>query len=240
MRAITTVYLKEIRAYLVSPIPYIVLALVTGYLSMHFFWREKPGFFLLKQASLADLFEQIPVAFIVLVPALTMRLWSEEVRSGTVETLLTMPVKPVSLVIGKHLAAWTVLLVCILGTLTVFFTVNGLGDVDAGVVWTGYLGALLMGGALLALGMWISSLTRHQIVAFLLTLVAGILLHFLAEAAHAAGPGLGSLFEDLSTQSRYASLGRGVVDFRDALYFVSVMVFFLYLNSESVENRRYR
>jgi ABC-2 type transport system permease protein len=236
MSGVMTVFRKELRSYVVGPIPYIFVALFAGILGWFFFYNS--FFFVMKQASMAQFFGMMPVAMTFLVPAITMRLWSEEVRGGTIETLLTMPVRSWALVTGKFLAAWVLLLVCLVATLPIYFTVNSLGDVDGGVVLTGYLGALLLGGALLALGMWISALTRHQIVAFLLTLIAGFALFFLGHAR--ASGALGSLFENLSTLSRYSALGRGVVDLRDVLYFASFGGFFLYLNTEAVENRRYR
>jgi ABC-2 type transport system permease protein len=114
------------------------------------------------------------------------------------------------------------------------------GDLDSGPVITGYLGCLLMGGALLALGMWVSALTRHQIVAFLVTAIVAFALVMLRMLARGAAEPFGALFENLSTASRFEAMGRGVVDLRDVAYFVTFMAFFLYCNVEAIENRRYR
>jgi ABC-2 type transport system permease protein len=238
MGAIWTVYKKEIRANLVSPVPYVVAVIFTGLAGILFFGVN--NFFLMKRASLDGLFDIMPWLMLFLVPAISMRQWSEELRGGTLESLLTLPASSGALVLGKFLASWTLLLVCLVLTFPIWITVASIGDLDSGPVRTGYLGCLLMGGALLAMGMWISSLTRHQIVAFLVTAVVAFGFVMLRLLARSAGEPLGALFEDLSTASRFEAMGRGVVDFRDLLYFLSFMAFFLYLNAEAVENRRYR
>jgi gliding motility-associated transport system permease protein len=236
MKATWTVFRKELRTYLVSPIPYVLLCLF-GIFVGYFFFDE---FYERSRASLEQLFGLFPWAIAILVPALTMRLWSEELRGGTVETLLTMPVRSSALVMGKFLAGWVLVIACLVATLPILITVASLGDVDYGPVWTGYLGAALMAAALLALGMWVSALTRHQVVAFLVALGAGLVLVFMGRNAQDAGPSLSGVFEQISVEARYRALGRGVVDFRDVLYFASFAGLFLYLNAQAVENRRYR
>ncbi|MFM8386584.1 MAG: ABC transporter permease [Planctomycetia bacterium] len=235
---------KELRATLVSPIPYILVALFALALSYVFFYgldeRRNPSFWLLSTASVNTLFGVIPVAFAVLVPALTMRMWSEEMRAGTLETLRTMPVSAGALVLGKFLACWVLLAACLLATLPIVLTVDGLGDLDWGPVWGGYLGAMFLGGALVALGLWISGLTRHQVVAFLVTLFAGLVLcQLLTSMASDANSGLGPVFHAIALDARYDALGRGVLEVRDLAYFASFTAFFLYLNAESIDSRRY-
>lgn len=232
------IYLKEMRAYLVSPIPYVLVFIFAIFMSWWFF---DPGeFFLVNVASMHSFFGVIPWVFILLVPALSMRLWSEEARGGTLEMLLTLPVKPWKLVGGKFLSAWTLLLFCLVATLPIPVTVSILGDLDWGPVIGGYLGALLLGGALLALGVWISALTTHQIVGFLIAAVVALVLVLMNYLATRVGGALGEAFEQISVASRFESMGRGVLDFRDILYFVSFILFFLYMNAMAVENRRYR
>jgi ABC-2 type transport system permease protein len=238
MHEMLTVYRKEMRAYLVSPIPYVLAVIFTAFMSWWFF--DLRDFFLSRTATMDSFFVMVPWAFIFLVPAITMRLWSEEVRGGTVETLLTMPVRAWHLVAGKFLSAWTLLLVCLALTLPIAYTVSSLGDLDWGPVVGAYLGTLLMGGALLALGLWISALTQHQIVAFLLTMICGFFLIVIGSVAGQGAGGLGAFLERLSIASRFEALGRGVIDLRDLLYFVTFTFFFLYLNTRAVENRRYR
>jgi ABC-2 type transport system permease protein len=238
MRAVWTVFRREMRASLVSPVPYVVAVIFTALAGFLFFMASE--FFLIGRASLDGLFDVMPWLMLFLVPAISMRQWSEEIRGGTMETLLTFPVRSSALVLGKFLAAWALLAVCLVLTTPIWITVGALGDLDSGPVLTGYLGSLLMGGALLALGMWISALTRHQIVAFLVTAVAAFALVMLRVLARKVDESIGTLFENLSTAARFEAMGRGVVDFRDVLYFVSFTAFFLYCNVEAIENRRYR
>jgi len=237
MHSAFTVYRKELRAYLVSPIPYVAAIIFTVVMAWLFFYGSDNQFFVIGKATLQSFFGLIPWILLFLVPAIGMRLWSEEVRGGTLEALMTLPVPTWSLVVGKFLAAWTILLICLVLTLPTPFTVSGLGDLDWGPVMGGYLGALLFGGALLSLSVWISALTRHQIIAFLITLVIGfglIIIQWLG------APGGGSIFSGISLRSHYDALGRGVIDFRDLLYFASFTGFFLYLNVQAIDNRRYR
>lgn len=245
MRGFGSVYAKEMRAYLVSPIPYILVALFTPLIGWLFFrGLEQVGmydFWLLRRASLDNLFAMLPIALAAIVPALTMRLWSEEYRAGTIETLGTLPITSGALVLGKFLAAWTLLAFSLVALLPIVFAVGSLGDLDGGPVLGGFLGALFLGSALLALGMWISALTRHQVVAFLITLAAGVVLTFLlTKVAGGAGGATGRVLSALALDARFESLGRGVLEVRDLAYFGSFTCFFLYLNAETVDNRRYR
>jgi ABC-2 type transport system permease protein len=232
-----SVYRKEMRAYLVSPIPYVLVFIFAAFMAWWFF--EPARFFEAGEASLGGFFGMIPWVFILIVPALSMRLWSEEARGGTLEVLMTMPMGSSQLVWGKFLSAWTLLLVCLLATFPIPLTVAILGDLDWGPVICGYLGALLLGGAMLALGVWISALTSHQIVAFLVAAVISLALVLMGLAVEVGGF-LGAAFERISVSTRYQSLGRGVIDIRDILYFVTFTAFFLYLNTVAVENRRFR
>jgi len=233
-----SVYRKEMRSYLTSPIPYVLVIIFAAYMGWWFFFLR--DFFLVRQARMENFFGILPWVFIFLVPAISMRLWSEEARAGTLETLLTLPVTSWQIVLGKFLAAWTLLLLCLVATLSIPITVSSLGDLDWGPVVGGYLGALLVGGALLALGVWVSALTAHQIVAFLIAGVLSFLLVVLGMIAEQVGGDVGRFLERLAVSSRYDALSRGVVDLRDILYFVSFMGFFLYLNATTVENGRYR
>jgi gliding motility-associated transport system permease protein/gliding motility-associatede transport system auxiliary component len=237
VREVLSVYRKEVRAYLVSPIPYVFTMIFTAFMSWWFFSHRE--FFLYRTASMEQFFKVVPWAFIFLVPAITMRLWSEEVRGGTLEMLLTLPVRSWQLVGGKFLAAWTLLFACLVLTAPVAITVSTLGNLDWGPVVGAYLGTLFLGGALLALGMWVSSLTAHQIVAFLITAVAAFFLVILQGLASDVGGAAGRFLDKLSVASRFEAMGRGVIDLRDLVYFLTFMGFFLYLNARSVENRRF-
>ena len=241
MRDAMTVYRKELKAYLVSPIPYVFLIIFTAFMAYMFFWYADGQFFVRGKATLEmGFFDLLPWVLVFLVPAISMRLWSEESRTGTLEQLMTLPVRTYSLVLGKFLAAWTLLLAALVLTLPIAITVSSLGDLDWGPVWGGYLGALLYGGALLALGVWISALTGHQIVAFLITLVVGVALIMIQFVGGTSKSGLAELFDQLSLATHYDSMERGVIDLRDLVYFLSVTGLFLYLNVQTVENRRVR
>jgi ABC-2 type transport system permease protein len=244
MHHVGSVYRKEMRAYLVSPIPYILVALFALGVSVVFFTgsgRQLPRFWDLSTATLENLFQVIPIAFAIIVPALTMRLWSEEVRTGTIESLCTLPVSTGALVMGKFLSSLTILAGCLVSTLPLAITVNHLGDLDWGPVWGGYLGALFLGCALLSLGLWLSALTRHQIVAFLITLFVGLVLCWVLSFIASTKQGeAAAVLQAVALDSRYESIGRGVLELRDLFYFATFTAFFLYLNAEVISNRRYR
>jgi len=234
-----SVFKKELRSYLVSPIPYVLLVIFVVLVALVFFFFNP--FWVMRRASLESLFGLIPLIFILIVPGITMRLWSEEARGGTLEMLMTSPLKSWELVVGKFLSAWALLAVALICTLGIAITVSSVGDLDWGPVVGGYVGAFLMGGALLAFGLWISSLTSHQIVAYLLTAVGiFVLVWLLPRGAQDLEGGVSKLLEQLSVAGHYRAMGRGVIDFRDILYFASFTFFFLALNTQAVENRRYR
>ena len=238
-RDFVAVYTKELRSYFVSPIAYIVIALFVAYLAWRFFFDQE--FFIYNKAELSrGLFWQLERVLVVVVAVIGMRLWSTEYFGGTIETLMTVPLRTGALVLGKYFAALTLLLVCFLGTLGIPITVAQLGDLDWGPVMGGYLGAFLFSAALLACALWISSTTRHQIIASLLTVLVGGIFVAMFEFANKVGGATGSVLEQLSLASHYQAMGRGVVDMRDVLFFLSFAVFFLYLNAQTVENRRYR
>lgn len=238
-RAVRAIYAKEMRSYAVGPIPYVLVALVAVVVTWWVFVQQ--SFLLMRQADLESMFILFPILFAIVVPAMAMRAWSEEIRGETVETLMTFPVRVRDIVIGKWLAGITVLFFCLVATAGIPITAANLGNLDMGPVIGGYLGALLMGGAYLAIGLWLSSMTRNQIVAFLVGFVVcfGFSILDWISSYMGAGP-VSEFLSSIGTASRFRSLGRGVVDLRDAAYFASFIAFFLYLNVESVENRRCR
>lgn len=240
MRDTYTVFRKELKSYVVSPIPYVFLTIFTAFAAWWCFWLGDGQFFVANKASLdSAFFSMIPIMLVCIVPAISMRLWSEEVRSGTIEQLMTLPVRTHALVLGKFLAAWAMLLVALLLTCTLPITVAMQGDLDWGPVIAGYTGAWFFGGALLALGLWISALTHHQIVAFLVTLVVGFGITMLERTRGAPGSISGFLTQ-ISPATHYRSMGLGVIELRDVVYFLSFIFFFAYLNVQAIENRRVR
>ena len=241
LREIAAVYRKEMRAYFASPIPYFVIALFAGYMAYRFFMQDETAFFIYDRADMyRGFFFGFETVLVILVPLIGMRLWASEYNAGTIETLVTLPVRTSSLVIGKFLGGWTLVLVCFLATAPIPITVSYLGDLDWGPVHGGYLGGFLFCGAMLALATWVSSLTRHQILAAVLTGAIGFVFIAMYTWSTKLGSVAGPISEQLSLVSHYQAMGRGVIDLRDVLYFASFMVFFLYLNVQSVENRRYQ
>jgi ABC-2 type transport system permease protein len=239
MTRIRAVALRELRAYFNSAIAYIFLLAFVGAALFTFFNVE--AFFVRGQADLRGLFEAIPVLTLLLVPALTMRLWAEEAKQGTIEVLLTLPAKEAELVSGKFLASWTLLAVGLALTLPLAITVSTVGDLDWGPVLGGYLGALLLGAGYLAVGQFVSALTENQILAFILALVVCMALYGIGTEVFC------SLFSDrtaillrgLGTGSRFQSIARGVVDLRDLLYYASLTVLFLGLSVGALRAKRW-
>jgi ABC-2 type transport system permease protein len=238
MRNILVIAGKEFRAYFSSVIAYIFITLflaVSGWLFMQ-------SFFLLGQASLRPFFSFLPYQFLIFVPAVTMRLWAEEKKLGTIELLMTFPVRDSEVVLGKFLAAIGFLGVALFLSFPLALTAAYAGDPDWGAIFGGYLGALLLGASYLAIGLFISSLTENQIVAFLIAAVAcfGLLIvghDFVLFRVPAFMVGFLSY---LSLGTHFESIGRGVLDTRDLVYYLSLIGFFLFLNVRSVESRKWR
>lgn len=237
MRNIIAIFKKEFRAYFDSPIAYIF---ITAFLisSMWIFFR---GFFLIGQAIMRGYFSLLPWLFLFFVPAITMRLWAEEKKVGTIEVLMTLPVKDHEVIFGKYLAAFLFLGLTILLSVTLPITLIILGQPDLGPIIGGYLGALLMGGAYLAIGLFASSLSENQIVAFILGIVFCFCLFIIGEnfVLMAIPSRLASIFSYLGLGHHFESIGRGIIDTRNIIYYLSVIGFFLFLNIRSLESRRW-
>ncbi len=227
---------REFRSYFNSPVAYIVLGLVLLALGI-FFWQD---FFLVGRAQVRDLFSTLSWVLVFAAPAMTMGLLAEEKRAGTIEVLLTMPVRDGEVVMGKFLGVVMLYGVLLLLTLPYPVSVSTLGDLDWGTVWTGYLGIFLQGAAMLALGLMASSFTANQLVAFFVGLVlCGVL--WLVDFFLAFLPGgVASVVEWMSLRHHFVSMARGVVDSRDLVYFLSVGGFSLALAFRALESRRWR
>ena len=169
MSAFTSVYKREIKSYFATPVAYVFLVI---FLFFSGFLTFQEGFFAQRQASMRLFFQNMPLLFLFLVPAIAMRLWAEERRSNSIELLFTLPVTTPQAVLGKFLAAWTVLAIALALTFPMVITVAYLGDPDWGPIATGYFGSLLLAGAYLAIGSFFSAVSRNQVVAFILAVVA--------------------------------------------------------------------
>jgi len=240
MRSTFVIAGKELKQLFLSPIAYAFLVVFVFFVTFMFF----RVFFLVRQTTLAYFFEWFPLAFAVVIPGITMRMWAEERKQGTIEFLLTSPIETWHIVAGKFLAGLVLVTLCIVMTLLVPWTVSKFGNLDPGPVWGGYLGAVLMGGTLIAIGMFLSAFTQDQIVSFLVSVVVLLSLvmlgHNYIASEFTGGSTFGAFARVISPTTHFESIGRGVIDLRDIWYFVSLTVLFLYLNARVIDLRRWR
>jgi ABC-2 type transport system permease protein len=237
MSAVWGIARRELRGYFNSPIAYIFIV-VFLLLSSWLFFR---GYFLFGEASLRSFFSLLPWIFLFFVPAVSMRLWAEERKLGTAELLLTLPVRDEAVILGKFLAGLALIVITVFLAFPLLILTALLGDVDAGPVIGGFLGAVFLGGAYLAIGLFLSSLTENQIVAFIMGVVACFALFIVGEnLVLITAPGaLAPLLRSLGLGAHFESIGRGVLDSRDILYYLSVTGLFLYLNHRALAGRRW-
>ena len=229
------IYRREIRSYFNSPVAYVVIVVFLAIVG----WYFSNNLFLMNTASMRIVFELGPLVFLFFVPAVTMRLLAEEKKSGTLELLTTKPVRDVEIVLGKFLAAWTLLAATLAPTLVYLVTLMVLGTPDLGPVVTGYLGLMLTGGVYIAIGLFASSLTENQIVAFLIGMVI-ILAFFLADKVLLYMPAaIAPAVEYLGIDYHFSNIARGVIDSRDIIYFGSVLGFALMTATASLERRKW-
>jgi ABC-2 type transport system permease protein len=227
---------REIRTYFNSPVAYIVVpvfVIITGYL---FFTQ----LFLEKQADMRGFFNIMPLLFMFMIPAITMRLLADEKSSGTLELLITMPVRDWEVVVGKFLAAMALLCTAIGLTLVFAITVKSLGPLDRGPAIGGYLGLVLMGGAYVSIGVMASALTRNSIVSFIVAFAISFALYLLGRLTQFLPQALQKLVAFLSIDGHFENIGRGVVDSRDVIYYLSVMTVCLLIATLSLESRRWK
>lgn len=232
----TTVAKREIKAYFNSPVAYIVVTvfmLIVGYL----YWSQ---LFLERQAELRYYFNLTPLVFTFIIPAITMRLLAEEKGSGTLEMLITMPVRDWQVVVGKFLAGFAMLAAIVGMTMLYAITLSLLSPIDKGPMLTGYLGLLLMGGAYVSIGVMCSSLTRNQIVAFILAFAISFALFIFGQVVQYAPDWLQPVLAFLSMGNHFESLSRGVVDSRDVIFYLSVMAISLVVATVSLESRKWK
>ncbi len=238
MSAALTVARKELRALFHSPIALIFLGVFGGATLLIFFTIER--FFARNLADVRPLFEWLPLLLIFLVSAVTMRAWAEERRSGTLEILLTLPVRTADLVLGKFLAGLALVGVALALTLPLPILVSTLGVLDWGPVIGGYVGALALGCAYLAIGLAVSSRTDNQVVALMVTVVCGGLLYLVGADGVVAlfGDDVAGVLRSVGSGSRFTSIERGVLDLRDLVYYGSLTALFLVVGGASLEATR--
>jgi gliding motility-associated transport system permease protein len=228
---------RELRSFFDSLVAYILLVVFLG-ISGFFTWLFGSDVFFIGQATLQPFFSIAYFTLFFFIPALTMRMIAEEKRSGTLELLLTKPVSDWNVVMGKFLAALLLIIIAIALTLPYYITIWSLGPIDHGAVWCGYFGLILMSMAYISIGLFASSITNNQIVAFLLALFIGVFLLIIFDVLSGNFTGLiGQLLDYLSLSTHFDSISRGVIDLRDVLYFLSITVFGLVLAETSLTKR---
>jgi ABC-2 type transport system permease protein len=238
-----TIAKREFRSYFDSPLAYVVICLSFLALGL-FFFMYRGGFWQADRATLQSMFEYAPYGLSVLVvPVVTMRLMAEEKRSGTLEMLITLPVKDSDVILGKYLGALGLVLTLVLATLiypmVMFKWPWSLGPLDSGPVFSGYLGLVLFSAAAVAIGLLVSSLTDSQAVAFFITFFVLVVLWFLAPVAEDMPGTLGNALSYVSFQSRLDGFTRGLVDTRDVVFFLSVTALALVITFRALERRKW-
>jgi len=229
---------REFRAYFTSPIAYVYL-LTFLVLTTWIFFRT---FFLIGQADIRPFFSMMPWVFLFFIPAVSMGKWSEEIKLGTIETICTLPIRNGEIVIGKFLAGLGLLSTALLLTIPLAFSVSLIGDLDWGPVMGGYIGLIFLGGAYLAIGLAVSSLTGNQIVAFIIGVTASFILLIAGTPMIIGGERgvIAELLQYIGLGTHFSSISRGVIDSRDIVYYISIIGFFLYLNLIFVRTRARR
>lgn len=235
MRSWLALYKKELVNYFYSLLSYIFIIVFLVVLS----WLAWQNLFLVSQASMRSFFDLLPWFYLFLLPALSMRLWSEEKKQGTQETLLTLPLSDTQAVLAKLTAAASFLAIVLLCSLPLPITLSHLGNLDWGPVIGSYIGAWLLGCAYLAIGQWISALTKNQIVAFLLTIGVAFLLLVIGLPSFVSGTGwFANTLYLISTQSHFQNLAKGVIDLRDVIYYLSLTAIGIILTIVVLRHRR--
>jgi ABC-2 type transport system permease protein len=245
---------KEVRSYFASPIAYIMLgffALLFGwffYLYLMAFVRQSEqmmqfggsGGANINQMMIRGLFQNTAVIILFVMPMITMRTYSEEKRSGTIELLLTSPVTDLQIILGKFLGALTLYAAMLLVTILYMVILFWIGNPEWRPIAAGYLGLLLMGGCFLSAGLFISSLTRNQIVAGFLTFATFLMLWIINWIGESSGPTTRAIVSHLSITEHFDDFARGIIDTKHAIYYLSFITFGLFLTAKSVDSERWR
>jgi len=235
MSMIASLFKRELQSYFATPVAYVFIVIFLVLMGTFTFYLG--GFYERGQADLNAFFNYHPWLYLFLVPAIAMRLWAEERKTGSIELLMTLPITPWQAVLGKYLAAWAFTGIALILTLPIWITVNYLGNPDNGAILAAYFGSFLMAGGFLAIGSCLSATTKNQVIAFVLTVVVcfGFLLSgfplvldlFSAWAPQTIVDGIASL----SFLTHFANISKGVIDFRDLVYFALVIATFLFANT---------
>ncbi len=235
MNTISALFRRELKSYFATPVAYVFIVIFLVLISTFTFYLG--NFYERGQADLAPFFVFHPWLYLLLVPAIAMRLWAEERKTGSIELLMTLPITPWQAVLGKYLAAWAFTGVALLLTFPIWITVNYLGDPDNGAIVAAYIGSFLMAGGFLAIGACLSATTSNQVIAFVITVVVCfvflasgfpmVLDFFTSWAPQTLVDGIASL----SFLTHFENISKGVIDLRDLIYFGLLISAFLYANT---------
>jgi ABC-2 type transport system permease protein len=237
MKSIWIITKRELNSFFDSLLAYIMIVVFLGF-SGFFTWIQGDDIFFVNQASLQSFFSIAYWTLFFFIPALTMRLIAEEKKTGTIEMILTKPVSEREIVAGKFLATLLLILIGLVLTIPYYITVASLGKVDHGAILFGYLGLILMSSAYISIGIFTSSLSNNQIVAFLLALCIGIFFHIIFDVLASGLSGFfGKVAHFLSMSTHFESISRGVFDSKDIIYFLSIITLGL-VGSETVLSKR--
>ncbi len=237
LKHINTIMDKELKGYFNSPLAYIFITVFLVFTSWLFF----RGFFLNNMATMRPYFTILPWVFLFLIPSITMRAWSEEQKLGTMETLLTAPVTEWEAVLGKFLASFLFLIITMLLSSVIAIILFFAGQPELGTIVGGYFGSILLGGAYLAIGLWISSLTNNQIIAFIFSAFVIFVLFIISQPImlQTTPTFISNILKYAGMGSHFQSILRGVFDSRDIVYYITLIFTFLYLNVSSLNSRKW-
>ena len=241
MSGFYAVFKRELKSYFTTPVAYvfiIVFLFFSGYLTF------KYGFYSVRQADMQTFFMNMPLLFVFMVPAVSMRLWAEERRVGSIELLLTLPITIMQAVLGKFCAAWLFIVIALALTFPMVITVCYLGDPDVGLIITGYLGTVLMAGGFLSIGSFFSIITKNQVISFVLSVVACAVLVYagmpstLNYLSTFLPAGLVSAIGGLSFQEHFESIQKGMLEFKDFSYFILLIIGWIFAGAYILDERK--
>ncbi len=243
MNSFWAVFKRELKSYFTTPLAYVFLVIFlffSGYLTF------KEGFYEMRQADMSAFFMNLPLLFVFMVPSTAMRLWAEERKVGSIELLFTLPITITQAVLGKFFAAWLFLAIALTLTFPMVITVCYLGEPDIGLIITGYLGSLLIAGGFLAIGCFFSAVSKNQVISFVLSVVACAVLVFagmpttLSYVSTFLPAGLVSAIGNMSFQTHFESIQRGVLKFEDLSYFILLIIGWIAACSIVLDERKAR
>lgn len=242
MNTVSTLFRRELAAYFSTPLAYVFIVIFLVLSGVFTFYLG--GFYERNQADLESFFNFLPWLYLFLIPAISMRVWAEERKTGTIELLLTLPISMWQAVLSKFLAAWCFIAIAVGLTFPLWITVNYLGNPDNGIILAAYLGSILMAGGYLAIGICISATTHNQVIAFIVTLVVCFLLTLsgfplVLDVFRGWLPlGMVDLVASLSFLTHFQAISKGVLDLRDLVYFIVMITAWLYASAVVIDMKK--